>query len=47
MSYMFRSELALTTTPQPLDIEEAESLVRKLWRMLIYFSESEKRGLAG
>ncbi|KAK5372402.1 hypothetical protein LTR20_001431 [Exophiala xenobiotica] len=26
--------------------EEAEILVRKLWRMLIFFSESEKRGLA-
>ncbi|KIW47846.1 uncharacterized protein PV06_00504 [Exophiala oligosperma] len=26
--------------------EEAEVLVRKLWRMLIFFSESEKRGLA-
>ncbi|KAK4942943.1 hypothetical protein LTR10_017327 [Elasticomyces elasticus] len=26
--------------------EEAEALVRKLWRMLIFFSESEKRGLA-
>jgi hypothetical protein len=30
---------------QALD-EEAEILVRKLWRMLIFFSESEKRGLA-
>ena len=30
---------------QALD-EEAEVLVRKLWRMLIFFSESEKRGLA-
>ncbi|KAL4807242.1 hypothetical protein BDV18DRAFT_137188 [Aspergillus unguis] len=27
--------------------EEAEVLVRKLWRMLIFFSESEKRGLSG
>ena len=26
--------------------EEAEVLIRKLWRMLIFFSESEKRGLA-
>ena len=26
--------------------EEAEVLVRKLWRMLIFFSESEKRGIA-
>ncbi|TVY47966.1 U1 snRNP-associated protein [Lachnellula occidentalis] len=26
--------------------EEAEELVRKLWRMLIFFSESEKRGLS-
>lgn len=30
---------------QALD-EEAEVLVRKLWRMLIFFSESEKRGLS-
>ncbi|KAL8801721.1 MAG: hypothetical protein Q9182_004260 [Xanthomendoza sp. 2 TL-2023] len=26
--------------------EEAEALVKKLWRMIIFFSESEKRGLA-
>ncbi|KAJ5324693.1 hypothetical protein N7476_003293 [Penicillium atrosanguineum] len=26
--------------------EEAEVLVRKLWRMIIFFSESEKRGLS-
>jgi hypothetical protein len=26
--------------------EEAEALVKKLWRMLIFFSESEKRGLS-
>jgi hypothetical protein len=26
--------------------EEAEVLVRKLWRMVIFFSESEKRGLS-
>jgi hypothetical protein len=30
---------------QALD-EEAEVLVKKLWRMLIFFSESEKRGLS-
>jgi len=29
---------------QALD-EEAEVLVKKLWRMIIFFSESEKRGL--
>ncbi|KZF25425.1 hypothetical protein L228DRAFT_258854 [Xylona heveae TC161] len=29
----------------PLD-EEAEALVKKLWRMIIFFSESEKRGLS-
>ncbi|KAF2673426.1 hypothetical protein BT63DRAFT_431574 [Microthyrium microscopicum] len=29
----------------PLD-EEAEILVKKLWRMIIFFSESEKRGLS-
>ncbi|KAI1958885.1 hypothetical protein LOZ58_004922 [Ophidiomyces ophidiicola] len=27
--------------------EEAEVLVKKLWRMIIFFSESEKRGLTG
>ena len=27
--------------------EEAEVLVKKLWRMVIFFSESEKRGLSG
>ena len=26
--------------------DEAESFVRKLWRMLIFLSESEKRGLS-
>ncbi|KAI5279029.1 hypothetical protein KEM54_004393 [Ascosphaera aggregata] len=26
--------------------EEAEVLVKKLWRMIIFFSESEKRGLS-
>ncbi|KAI9835789.1 MAG: hypothetical protein M1837_003660 [Sclerophora amabilis] len=26
--------------------EEAEALVKKLWRMMIFFSESEKRGLS-
>lgn len=27
--------------------DEAEALVRKLWRMIIFFSESERRGLNG
>ncbi|KAI9824061.1 MAG: hypothetical protein M1832_002129 [Thelocarpon impressellum] len=27
--------------------DEAEALVKKLWRMIIFFSESEKRGLSG
>ncbi|KAF2762901.1 hypothetical protein EJ05DRAFT_516364 [Pseudovirgaria hyperparasitica] len=27
--------------------DEAEVLVKKLWRMIIFFSESEKRGIAG
>lgn len=31
---------------QALD-EEAEVLVKKLWRMIIFFSESEKKGLSG
>jgi hypothetical protein len=34
-----------TTVYQALD-EEAEVLVKKLWRMIIFFSESEKRGLS-
>jgi hypothetical protein len=29
---------------QALD-DEAEDLVKKLWRMVIFFTESEKRGL--
>jgi len=29
---------------QALD-DEAESLVKKLWRMVIYYSETEKRGI--
>lgn len=35
----------MTNMMQALD-EEAEVLVKKLWRMLIFFSESEKRGLS-
>jgi hypothetical protein len=35
----------LLTSLQALD-EEAEVLVKKLWRMVIFFSESEKRGLS-
>jgi hypothetical protein len=35
----------LTSILQALD-EEAEVLVKKLWRMIIFFSESEKRGLS-
>lgn len=34
-----------TAVYQALD-EEAEVLVKKLWRMIIFFSESEKRGLS-
>jgi hypothetical protein len=30
---------------QALD-DEAEALVKKLWRMVIFFTESEKRGLS-
>jgi RNA-binding protein 25 len=25
--------------------DEAEGLVKKLWRMVIYYSETEKRGI--
>jgi hypothetical protein len=34
----------LTDVSQALD-DEAEDLVKKLWRMVIFFTESEKRGL--
>jgi hypothetical protein len=34
----------LTNVSQALD-DEAEDLVKKLWRMVIFFTESEKRGL--
>jgi hypothetical protein len=34
----------LTHVSQALD-DEAEDLVKKLWRMVIFFTESEKRGL--
>lgn len=40
-----RLGLLLIITSQALD-EEAEALVKKLWRMIIFFSESEKRGLS-
>ena len=32
------------TLIQALD-DEAEALVKKLWRMVIYYSETEKRGI--
>ena len=35
----------ILTISQALD-EEAEPLVKKLWRMLIFYTESEKRGLS-
>lgn len=43
---LFDSQELLLTNGffQALD-EEAEVLVKKLWRMIIFFSESEKRGL--
>jgi hypothetical protein len=31
-------------TSKALD-DEAEGLVKKLWRMVIYYSEQEKRGI--
>ena len=34
----------LLTVIQALD-DEAEALVKKLWRMVIYYSETEKRGI--
>ncbi|KAF2091747.1 hypothetical protein K490DRAFT_32516 [Saccharata proteae CBS 121410] len=39
-------EALVTELEEALD-EEAEALVKKLWRMIIFFSESEKRGLSG
>jgi RNA-binding protein 25 len=37
-------EADLLTVMQALD-DEAEALVKKLWRMVIYYSETEKRGI--
>ena len=37
--------MILILLSQALD-DEAEALVKKLWRMVIFFSESEKRGLS-
>lgn len=36
----------VTELADALGEEEAETLVKKLWRMVIFFSESEKRGLS-
>ncbi|KAH8728980.1 hypothetical protein GQ44DRAFT_645823 [Phaeosphaeriaceae sp. PMI808] len=36
---------ALVENLEPVLDEEAESLVKKLWRMVIYYSETEKRGI--
>ena len=41
----FVEHILTTAVYQALD-EEAEVLVKKLWRMIIFFSESEKRGLS-
>ena len=35
----------LTVWGQALD-EDAEVMVKKVWRMVIFYSESEKRGIA-
>lgn len=43
--YMFKVLVLTIYSSQALD-EEAEVLVKKLWRMIIFFSESEKRGLS-
>jgi hypothetical protein len=40
-----KPEELVSTLAEALD-EEAEVLVKKLWRMVIFFSESEKRGLS-
>lgn len=45
VDYVVRSVLDFANGAlQALD-EEAEDLVKKLWRMVIFFTESEKRGL--
>ncbi|KAL1592293.1 hypothetical protein SLS60_011370 [Paraconiothyrium brasiliense] len=36
---------ALVDNLEPVLEDEAESLVKKLWRMVIYYSETEKRGI--
>lgn len=36
--------LVVANISQALD-EDSESLVKKLWRMVIYYSETEKRGI--
>lgn len=41
----FVEHILIIAVYQALD-EEAEVLVKKLWRMIIFFSESEKRGLS-
>ena len=42
---LFQLLIIFANTFQALE-EEAEVLVKKIWRMIIFFSESEKRGLA-
>ncbi|KAF2824250.1 hypothetical protein CC86DRAFT_383919 [Ophiobolus disseminans] len=39
------SPQSLVEELEPVLDEEAESLVKKLWRMVIYYSETEKRGI--
>lgn len=45
LSFLHSRNRPANIDSQALD-EEAEVLVRKLWRMIIFFSESEKRGLS-
>jgi hypothetical protein len=40
-----KPEDLVETLEGPLDREVAEPLVRKLWRMIVFFTESERRGL--
>jgi hypothetical protein len=44
VSHVRTGWVAFANGIQVLD-EEAKSLVKKLWRMVIFYSETEKRGI--
>lgn len=43
IGWEFDGVVANALVLQALD-EDAETMVRKVWRMLVFYSESEKRG---